>query len=135
MKSTDIVSDIVEGLENDTISSESATVLADVSLEYDAKGIDLSQLGANSPSMSPKDFQLSINSGMMLVKSVKGSEVKILNIEPKRVLRPISAEMLEVRDKRVQPKYNFSKADPDVVNIFAHKGPDEPSGTTGWGQR
>lgn len=71
-------------------------------------------------------FQMSLDSGAMLAKSVKTGEVKTFAIRPGTVLKNISLGNFEVRDARVQPKYNFTKADPGMVNIFAHKGPDEP---------
>ena len=80
-------------------------------------------------------FQMSIDSGTMLVKSIKTGEVKTLAVEPGTVLKNVALSNFEVRDARVQPKYNFTKADPGMVNIFAHKGPDEPTGTTVWGRK
>lgn len=83
-------------------------------------------------------FQMSIDSGAMLVKSIKTDEVKTVAIEPGTVLKNVALNNFEVRDARVQPKYNFTKADPGMVNIFAHKGPDEPTGATGatvWGRK
>lgn len=80
-------------------------------------------------------FQMSIDSGAMLAKSIKTGEVKVFAIKPGTVLKNMALSNFEVRDARVQPKYNFTKADPGMVNIFAHKGPDEPTGVTGWGRR
>ena len=80
-------------------------------------------------------FQMSIDSGAMLAKSIKTGEVKALAVEPGTVLKNVALGNFEVRDARVQPKYNFTKADPGMVNIFAHKGPDEPTGATGWGRK
>ena len=80
-------------------------------------------------------FQMSIDSGTMLAKSIKTGEVKTFAIEPGTVLKNVALGNFEVRDARVQPKYNFTKADPGVVNIFAHKGPDEPTGATVWGHK
>ena len=80
-------------------------------------------------------FQMSIDSGTMLAKSVKTGEVKVFAVEPGTVLKNAALGNFEVRDARVQPKHNFTKADPGMVNIFAHKGPDEPTGATGWGRK
>ena len=80
-------------------------------------------------------FQMSIDSGTMLAKSIKTGEVKTLAIEPGTVLKNVALSNFEVRDARVQPKYNFTKADPGMVNIFAHKGPDEPAGATALGRK
>ena len=80
-------------------------------------------------------FQMSIDSGTMLVKSIKTGEVKTLAVEPGTVLKNVALSNFEVRDARVRPKYNFTKADPGMVNIFAHKGPDEPTGATAWGRK
>lgn len=80
-------------------------------------------------------FQMSIDSGTMLAKSIKTGEVKTFAIEPGTVLKNVALGDFEVRDVRVQPKHNFTKADPGMVNIFAHKGPDEPTGATVWGHK
>lgn len=80
-------------------------------------------------------FQMSIDSGTMLAKSIKTGEVKTLAVEPGTVLKNVALSNFEVRDARVQPKYNFTKADPGMVNIFAHKGPDEPAGATALGRK
>jgi hypothetical protein len=76
-------------------------------------------------------FQMSLDSGAMLVKSLKDGEVKTINIEPGTVLNSAKLIDFEIRDARVQPTRNFTKADPGVVNIFAHKGPDESSNGMG----
>lgn len=84
---------------------------------------------------SAERLALSLNSGIMLVKSMKSGEVKSVNVDPNKVLKNDAfLSSFEVRDARVAPKYNFSKADPGMVNIFAHKGPDENGGNSGWGR-
>lgn len=78
------------------------------------------------------DFCHSLNAGTMLAKSLKTGEVKTINVESATVIRnPVSLSQFEVRDNRVVPKYNFTKADPGAVNIYAHKGPDEPKPSDG----
>ena len=81
-------------------------------------------------------FKMALDSGAMMVKSVKTGEVRTLAIEPGTVLKNnISLSGFEIRDDRVTPKHNFTKADPGMVNIFAHKGPDEAgSSSAGWGR-
>lgn len=82
-------------------------------------------------------FKMALDSGAMMVKSVKTGKVKTLAIEPGTVLKnSVSLSGFEVRDDRVTPKHNFTRADPGMVNIFAHKGPDEAgSSSAGWGRR
>ena len=82
-------------------------------------------------------FKMALDSGAMMVKSVKTGEVKTLAIEPGTTLKNnVSLSGFEVRDDRVTPKHNFTKADPGMVNIFAHKGPDEAgSSSAGWGRK
>lgn len=96
------------------------------SLESDTRKIGL------SIATEAGKFQMSLDSGVLLAKSMKTGEVKAFDIEPGVILKNTSVNNFEVRDSRVQPKHNFTKADPGVVNIFAHKGPDEPSNTVGW---
>ena len=82
-------------------------------------------------------FKMALDSGAMMVKSVKTGEVKTLAIEPGTTLKNnVSLSGFEVRDDRVTPKHNFTRADPGMVNIFAHKGPDEAgSSSAGWGRK
>lgn len=93
--------------------------------------IDLRNMGLSTATDADK-FQMSIDSGAMLAKSIKTGEVKTFAVEPGKVLKNAALGNFEVRDARVQPKHNFTKADPGMVNIFAHKGPDEPTGVAGW---
>ena len=82
-------------------------------------------------------FKMALDSGAMMAKSVKTGEVRTLAIEPGIVLKNnVSLSGFEVRDDRVTPKHNFTRADPGMVNIFAHKGPDEAgSSSAGWGRK
>lgn len=87
--------------------------------------LDREALGLSVASEAGK-FKMALDSGAMMVKSVKTGEVKTLAIEPGTTLKNnVSLSGFEVRDDRVTPKHNFTKADPGMVNIFAHKGPDE----------
>lgn len=73
------------------------------------------------------DFKQSLSSGQILVKSIKTGELKILTINQNiDIVVPMSLDAYEVRDNRVVPKQNYSKIDTDMVNIFMHKGKDEP---------
>ena len=98
--------------------------------------LDREALGLSVASEAGK-FKMALDSGAMMVKSVKTGEVKTLAIEPGTTLKNnISLSGFEVRDDRVTPKHNFTRADPGVVNIFAHKGPDEAgSSSAGWGRK
>lgn len=98
--------------------------------------LDREALGLSVASEAGK-FKMALDSGAMMVKSVKTGEVKTLAIEPGTTLKNnISLSGFEVRDDRVTPKHNFTKADPGMVNIFAHKGPDEAgSSSAGWGRK
>lgn len=124
---------------NGTVSSTTAT---DIRL----KNIVKSDLVAHQNMINPRDiglsiateagkFQMSIDSGTMLAKSIKTGEVKTFAVEPGTVLKNVALGNFEVRDARVRPKHNFTKADPGMVNIFAHKGPDEPTGDYGMGRK
>ncbi len=85
---------------------------------------------AGTMSADVKNFKSAIKSGRILVKSVKSGEVKTLAIDDKVILtNPTMLNAFEVRDARVVPKQNYTKIDPNAVNIFAHKGPDEPAST------
>lgn len=98
--------------------------------------LDREALGLSVASEAGK-FKMALDSGAMMVKSVKTGEVKTLAIEPGIALKNnVSLSGFEVRDDRVTPKHNFTKADPGMVNIFAHKGPDEAgSSSAGWGRK
>ena len=98
--------------------------------------LDREALGLSVASEAGK-FKMALDSGAMMVKSVKTGEVKTLAIEPGTTLKNnVSLSGFEVRDDRVTPKHNFTKADPGMVNIFAHKGPDEAgSSSAGWGRK
>lgn len=98
--------------------------------------LDREALGLSVASEAGK-FKMALDSGAMMVKSVKTGEVKTLAIEPGTALKNnVSLSGFEVRDDRVTPKHNFTKADPGMVNIFAHKGPDEAgSSSAGWGRK
>ena len=98
--------------------------------------LDREALGLSVASEAGK-FKMVLDSGAMMVKSVKTGEVKTLAIEPGTTLKNnVSLSGFEVRDDRVTPKHNFTKADPGMVNIFAHKGPDEAgSSSAGWGRK
>lgn len=81
------------------------------------------------------DFRQALDPSRMLVKSIHTGELKTVNLNGAVALTvPTSISAYEVRDDRVAPKQNYSKIDPGMVNIFAHKGPDEPkSGDDGIG--
>ena len=98
--------------------------------------LDRETLGLSVASEAGK-FKMALDSGAMMVKSVKTGEVKTLAIEPGTMLKNnVSLSGFEVRDDRVTPKHNFTRADPGMVNIFAHKGPDEAgSSSAGWGRK
>lgn len=98
--------------------------------------LDREALGLSVASEAGK-FKMALDSGAMMVKSVKTGEVKTLAIEPGTTLKNnVSLSGFEVRDDRVTPKHNFTRADPGMVNIFAHKGPDEAgSSSAGWGRK
>lgn len=71
-------------------------------------------------------FKQSLKSGTMLVKSRSTGELSTLNIADQvQVCSDSILSNYVVRDKRVEPKQNYTKIDPSVVNIHAHKGPDE----------
>ena len=72
-------------------------------------------------------FIESFNAKTILVKSMQTGEVMTLDISNEVVLRNPTLDAFEVRDNKVVPKYNFTRADADMVNIHAHKGPDEPN--------
>ena len=134
--------EFVSTLAQNTNSKASSAAITGVQLKNFVK----SHLVAHQNMIDPRDmglsitteagkFQMSIDSGTMLAKSIKTGEVKALAVEPGTVLKNVALGNFEVRDARVQPKYNFTKADPGMVNIFAHKGPDEPTGATAWGRK
>lgn len=132
----------VSTLAQNTNSKASSATITGVQL----KNLVKSDLVARQNMINPREmglsiateagkFQMSIDSGAMLAKSIKTGEVKTFVVEPGTVLKNVALGNFEVRDARVQPKHNFTKADPGMVNIFAHKGPDEPTGATGWGRK
>lgn len=132
----------VSTLAQNTNSKASSAAITGVQLKNPVKSdliarqntIDPRRMGLSIATEAGK-FQMSIDSGAMLAKSIKTGEVKTFAVEPGTVLKNVALSNFEVRDARVQPKHNFTKADPGMVNIFAHKGPDEPTGATGWGRK
>lgn len=133
---------LVSALKQNTNDKASSVTITDVQ----PKNLVKSDLVARQTMIDPRNrglsiateagkFQMSIDSGAMLAKSVKTGEVKAFAVEPGTVLKNVTLGNFEVRDARVQPKRNFTKADPGMVNIFAHKGPDEPTGAAGWGRK
>lgn len=72
-------------------------------------------------------FAASLNAGTLLVKSIVDGQVKTINVKGKIAIPTETAlSHFEVRDQRVVPTEDYSAADPDRVNIYAHKGPNEP---------
>lgn len=88
----------------------------------------------NSVKLVPRAarFQKALNSGVMLVKSKSTGELNTLDVTDKvQVCSDAILSNYSIRDKRVEPKQNYTKIDPSAANIHAHKGPDEQQSTTG----
>lgn len=76
--------------------------------------------------MRADEFMKSFDSDTMLVKSISGKEVKTLNVKDKVKFDDIGdVSRIIVREDSIRPKQNYSKVDPQMKNIYAHKGPDE----------
>lgn len=75
-------------------------------------------------------FQKALNSGVMLVRSASTGALSNINVaDSVQICSDSVLSNYTIRDKRVEPKQNYSKIDPSMVNIYAHKGPDEqPAG-------
>lgn len=76
--------------------------------------------------MKAEEFVKSLDSDTMLVKSINGADVKVLNVKDKVKFVNIGhVSHVIVRENSIRPKQNYTKVDPQIKNIYAHKGPDE----------
>lgn len=77
-------------------------------------------------------FSSTLNAGQALVKHIGSNEVKRIEVKPNIMNgKSIQAQAYNLRDTRVTPKKNYTGIDETIVNIFSHKGPDEPEGGIG----
>lgn len=73
-------------------------------------------------------FKSSLGTDMM-VKNITSKQIKHIDLAGKISTyngKDLRSTLPNIRDDRVKPKANYSKIDETMVNIFGHKGPDEP---------
>lgn len=103
------------------------TKVTDKLAQTRVNGLNFSMDVAGALPQRVNDFKQSLDASRMLVKSVKTGELKTVELsQDLKPVAPTSLDAYEIRDERIVPKQNYSKVDPDMLNIFAHKGPDEP---------
>lgn len=68
-------------------------------------------------SLVPRNAYQAIDAALMFVKNGETIENTATYYDTTDVV---------IQDSLVAPKQNYSKADPDLVNLYAHKGMDEP---------
>ena len=65
--------------------------------------------------------------GKITTKSLYTGEVKKIDNNDISTIIPTieKVDLSVIRDSRLAPKQNYSKVDAQIININAHKGPDE----------